>query len=1333
MQTDRPMQDSARRGIMERTDSSVSEPRAVGPARARTVFLSQLTRHPQHVSVMMEVPCGLSGERLRDTLGKSIAQCGVLREHLVADVENELRVACAQDVRVPWEVHDFSSSTTVHAEEIRAVVIESELEPFDLTVAPLLRARLLVLRDHSILLLVAHRLIADRQTLIYLGQNAMSEDPALSEDHYAQFEAARAAWVDSPGGMDSFAAWKEAMRGAPPVSQLSLDEVDATGVGRFQFEVRPEQTAHLSSAAEQANAAIEDALWTVVLIWLHRHTNQSDIVVGAELDPRREGYPLAGPLADTLPFRSELVPGQRFVDMMREVASRRRALAERAGLSLADVLRTLQPERRLERDPLFQVVVDIESTPLPKEVLRDVPSALLGSELELHLRAAGEHWFGDVRFSRQLWRDDTMARCVRRLEALLSAFAEDPSQAVEDAPMLADGEREQMMREFNDTAHLLEGPLTLHGLVEARARSCPDAVAVESEDGSLTYAQLVSRARRVGRALARLGVGPDVLVAVVLERSIEMVVGLLGVLEAGAAYVPIEPTLPRERIRYILEDTNAQVLLTTARSLDSTAELPVRVVKVDEAAGDEAPAEAEPLAGETSRPDDCAYVIYTSGSTGRPKGVANTHLGIVNRVLWGIADAGLEAGERVLMKTPYGFDVSLAEVFGTLAAGATLVVARPEGHKDSRYLIDTIVRKRITQIHFVPSMLALFLEEPDIERCTSLRRVLCSGEALLREHAEQLRKRLGVQVINLYGPTEAAVDVTSHHHEGGDQGGVPIGKPAWNVTTHVINGTGDLAPIGVAGELLLGGICLSRGYVNRTALTAATFVPAVGEPATPALRSTSVSPRAYRTGDLARWDPRGVLTYLGRLDHQVKVRGFRIELGEIEAVLRTHPAVREATVVPRMDSGGMTSLVAYFVASDPVTPDQLREHLARQLPEYMVPAAMVPLPELPHTASGKVARNELPVPDWIRSGGGRTRELPRNDLERELAEIWSDILQVPSVGVLDDFFSLGGHSLLALRMMNRIRRRFGVELPLEALFPQARIRDLAAKVLTGVSSSTGSAEVLVPLSPESGGRTFFCVHPIGGHVVCYGLLARLLSPEVSLYGLRARGVSSDSEPQSSIPEMAATYIRAIRSSFPQGPYRIGGWSFGGIIAFEMARQLKAAGERVDALVLIDSPPLSPAKQADLQAKLSDDAARLASATRGLISSIGGDAVAVSAETLRALPEQERWQLAIEHVRTKAKLSASIEDDRIRRYLHVLRKIYSSADGYQMHHYEDDIVFLQCEPPASVFAFPHDDDVGGWSPYARWVRRIEIPGDHFRLMQPPHVERLAEALREVLLA
>ncbi|HEX8149651.1 MAG TPA: amino acid adenylation domain-containing protein [Pyrinomonadaceae bacterium] len=710
------------------------------------------------------------------------------------------------------------------------------------------------------------------------------------------------------------------------------------------------------------------------------------------------------------------------------------------------VVEEVAPERGTAHSPLFQVMLTMrndERQPLLLEGVKatTIPFDQTTAKFDWLLYAFPAE--GELRlsleYSTELFERETAERVLGHYEQLLKAAVEDPGRRLSELQILTEAERRQLLFEWNDTKAALPSRLCLHELFEAQAERTPDAVALRSGADELSYRELNERANRLAAYLAARGVGLEDRVGLLLERSVGMVVSLLAVLKAGAMYVPLDPRSPAGRLRAMIDDASCRLVLTQQNTRGrlpegAAAELCLEV----EEAHINARSDANP--SKQIDPANAVYMIYTSGSTGKPKGVVNTHLGICNRLHWMQRAYELTADDRVLQKTPFTFDVSVWEFFWPLAVGARLVLAKPEGHRDNEYLIDLIVKESVTTLHFVPSMLRLFLEERGVERCASLRRVICSGEALPYEVQERFFKRLDAELHNLYGPTEAAVDVTFWRCESSPgRRSVPIGRPIANTQVYVLDAQLEPVPVGVAGELYLSGLGLARGYWGRPGLTAASFVP---DP------FGGDGRRMYRTGDIGRRLRGGELEFLGRDDGQVKLRGHRIELGEIESALRAHERVSDAVVLLREAAGRGQTLAAYVAARGGVWPGaerELREHLRGRLPDYMMPGALVILDELPLSANGKVDRKALPAPTERAAGAAEYKE-PLTALEQSIAAIWREVLGREKVGLEDNFFDLGGHSLLLIQVRSKLGATLGRELPVLELFEYPTISLLAARM-----------------------------------------------------------------------------------------------------------------------------------------------------------------------------------------------------------------------------------------------------------------------------------------------
>jgi len=711
---------------------------------------------------------------------------------------------------------------------------------------------------------------------------------------------------------------------------------------------------------------------------------------------------------------------------------------------------------------------------------------------------------------------------------------------------------------WNQTQVEYPRDLCVHQLLQEQARRTPEAIAMEFQGRSLTYAELDARSNQLAHFLRHRGVRAEQLVGVCVERSLEMVVALLGILKAGGAYVPLDPAYPSDRIQYVLDDARVKLLLTQDAMLASLPPTTAEAICLDpewRAFQDE---DSGPVAAEV-KPENLAYVIYTSGSTGRPKGVQLEHRSVVNFLCSMQREPGMTANDVLVAVTTLSFDIAGLELYLPLLVGGRLVVASREATFDGRLLKQLLDQTGATMMQATPTTWRVLLES-GWEGNPKLK-VLVGGEALSADLARQLALRCG-SVWNMYGPTETTIWSSVYRVEGKDDRLVPIGKPIANTTFYILDGNRQAVAEGAQGELYIGGEGLARGYFERDELTAEKFVP---DPF-----SSQPGARMYRTGDLARYRRDGNVEFLGRIDHQVKIRGFRIELGEIEAVLEQHAGVNQAVVVAREDKPGDKRLVAYVVAESPDTltsSAELRRHVGKQLPDYMTPAAFVQMAKLPLTPNGKVDRKALPAPDQSRDAGA-VYVAPRDATERKLVQIWEQVLGVSPISVTANFFDLGGRSILAARLFTKILRAFGKELPLSTLFRSPTVEQLADELRP--SGQVAEYATLVPIQENGSKPPFFCVHGGAGSTLFLHQLSRELSHDQPFYGIEPEGLDGSRFQRLTVEQMAAHYVAEIRKVQPTGPYHIGGYCFGGLVAFEMAQLLLQQGEQPAVVALFSA-------------------------------------------------------------------------------------------------------------------------------------------------------------------
>ncbi len=921
--------------------------------------------------------------------------------------------------------------------------------------------------DHCLLLTIHQAIFGERsfavfQRVLSTLYNAYVRDqlPALPELTLqdADYAAHQLTYLQSPAYQRDLAYWTSQLADAEFSLDLPTDHPQRpqpTYQGQTEsFELGKTLQEQLLAIAQENGATPFMLFLAAFQVVLHKYTQKDDILVGTPISVRDhpEVQDLIGLFLNTVVLRATLAAEESFTELLGHVRQTTLEAYSHRHLPFEHLVQAIQPDRQNGQHPLFQVmfVYDHESEGMSLEALetRSVPIANPTTEfdLTLSLTRSDQGLRGAIEYSADLFESATIRRMIGHLETLLWSICENPQQRICDLPILTEAERHRLLVEWNDTERSYARDKCIHQLFTAQAQRTPQAIAAVSGDDQLTYEQLDRLANQLANTLQNLDVGPDTPVGLCMLRSLDMIVGLLGILKAGGCYVPLDPDFPRQRTAGIVEEAGIKVVLGQERFSERYDAETCLFLALDSAeyAVDDQPDRAPIVSSQLSH---LAYVLYTSGSTGRPKGVMIEHGAILNRLQWMQEHFQLDGSDAVLQKTPYSFDVSVWEFFWPLMVGAKLVFAHPEAHKNPDDLADTIETHHITTLHFVPSMLEVFLQHADLKRCHSLRRVICSGEALSPRLQDRFFATSDVTLVNLYGPTEAAVDVSYWQcRKNGPLRTVPIGRPIANTQLYILDRQVQPVPVGIPGELYIGGIQLARGYLNQPTETTSRFVkdPFAGD----------LDRKIYKTGDLCRYLPDGNIEFLGRLDHQVKIRGFRIELGEIESVLVGRFRIRGALVAVAEDSELGRFLVAYVVMKEGQTLDQtsLRRSLKDHLPDYMIPSAFVALEALPLTASGKVDRQALPKPDLSQVPSAAAYVGPRDPVEEKLVRIWTEVLGGNGVGVHDNFFDLGGHSLLMVKIHARIRQAYSTNSSIHELFSLPTVAGQAS-VIVGAQGS----------------------------------------------------------------------------------------------------------------------------------------------------------------------------------------------------------------------------------------------------------------------------------------
>lgn len=1305
----------------------------------RLWFLNLLS--PESPVYNVGIAVRLSGELDRNALKQALTALverhEILRSNFVASDGHPEQLVSEPRTVVLDVVNLRSLNLHERASHLEELLYEEVRRPFNLEKDLMLRACLLQCEDQDHTLCITmhhigtdgssmeifHRELASLYEAFARGEQPKLPTMPVQYRDFCQWQRKR---LEGETLGKHLTYWKEKLKTTTPNLNLPTDWARPStqsyrGARKWfhlpadlAFALRRLSARHCSSLFMTFLAAFE--------ILLYRYSGQLEFVVGTPISsrPAPEFNGLIGFFLNTLVLPADLKGDPSFTELLKRVRTVSLQALDHSDLPFEKLVEALQPERDLSRTALFQVMFTMQKAPTAtvqlqnlKLISREVDTGTSKFDLFLCVQENGQELGGYVEYCTDLFDGSTVERMLGHFETLLKGIVHDDSQCISRLPLLTGPERKRMLVDWNQTAADYPAHVCLHELIEAQVERSPDCLAVVFEGQHLTYRELNRRANQLSHYLRKLGVAPETVVGVFMHRSMEMLISLLAILKAGGAYLPLDPEYPTERLRVMLEDSETRVILTQSDLLKRIPDTPSRLISVD-TEWEEFSAHNQENPANIATVDNIAYVIYTSGSTGKPKGVLNTHKGIVNRLLWMQDAYRLTPDDRVLQKTPYSFDVSVWEFFWPLLTGARLVFAKPNGHKDPTYLVDLIELEAISTVHFVPSMLSVFLEAADSRRCVSLRRVICSGEALTSALQTEFFDKLDCELHNLYGPTEAAVDVTSWHcRKDCGLSTVPIGRPIANIQIYLLDPYLHPVPVGVAGELHIGGVGLARGYLNRPELTAEKFIP-----------NPFADGHLYKTGDLARFLPGGDIEYIGRIDSQVKIRGFRIELGDIESALAEHPQIQQVLVIAREGACGDKYLVAYVVPKlkHSVSADDLGSFLRGKLPEYMVPSAFICLPSLPLSTNGKIDRRALPQPDTTNAESSVPTVPPRDPVEEQLSGIWENVLNRRNFGVRHDFFELGGHSLAAARLVARMDATFGTKLPLASIFRAPTIEKQAELIR---QPRPAQLVQVVPIQPGGSHRPFFCVCMARGPM--FRPLAERLGEGQPFLGLDMEESLVDLlRVPYTFEDIASHLVRQIRKRQAQGPYILGGFCLNGVIAFEVAQQLTAIGEDVSLLVLFES--MNPVfydgfgnrtQLKSLVQRLNLD--RLKHHFRALQDLDAGEMQSYLSIRAKEMLQQSwriAWQVSID---CQQKLFGEKLND-------LQQILYAAAKAYRPKSYAGRIVLFRCTDRR---VGPPGDLEAGWAELAPCLEVHEIRGDHLGILDEPNLGVLATKLDSCL--
>jgi amino acid adenylation domain-containing protein len=1233
--------------------------------------------------------------------------------------------------------------------EQKRLLREEAHQPFDLRQGPLWRVCLLRVGEQEwFCVLTLHHIIIDEWSVPILLQEIGASYRALANEQehtyleplpvqYADYAQWQREWLQEEQLAQELAYWRAHLANLSPLA-LPTDYPRPPQIGTrgasASLRISAELTEQLKQLSQQEGVTLFMTLLAGWALVLQRYSGQTDIAVGTPIAHRDQAEleNVIGFFLNTLVLRCQIEERGSVRDLLKHVREVALQAYSHQDVPFERVVEAIAQERDLSRHPLFQVMFvllareqEIETWDTLRIQQEESAADIARFELTLAVREDARGLLAELEYNTDLFKTVTIQQIAKHWHAALKEMVAYPECPLQFLSLLDEEEQQRQVFLWNATERVYPQQWCVHQFFERRAEQTPDAIAVVAGEQQLSYCELNQRANRLAHALQARGIGPECLVGICIERGLEMVLAILAVLKAGGAYVPMDGELLQQRLLYLAKDAQLSLLLTQEHRAEMLGAADIPLLCLEHVWQQEELANGN-LSSQVC-PDNLMYVIYTSGSTGLPKGVMNTHRGLWNQFCWMLDAYNLCAEDRILQVASMSFDASVWEIFCPLLCGGRLVLLLPGALQDSVALLQTMVEQQITSILWVPSLLQTLLEEPAMKECTSLRRIFCGGEALPSSLQDTCLNCLSATLYNLYGPTEASIVATAWECQRQTDPThfsrkiVPLGFPIANVQVYLLDRSLTPVPVGVTGEMYLGGMGLARGYLSRSNLTAERFLP------NPFCRAGGE--RMYRTGDLARYLPDGTIEFVERSDYQVKVRGFRIELGEIEQVLLAHPAVREAVVIARQDQSGTRRLIACIV---PVrSPEQafegtelLRAYLRQHLPSYMVPSSIITLEALPLTHSGKVDRQKLQESSFIEEED-LTEELqaPQNEVEERLVYIWQDLLDKKKISITDTFFQQGGHSLSALRLLARIHKEFARRIPVAQFFQNPTIHGLAQLLVAHTDERSGRQafpSALVPLQPHGTHAPFYCVHPGAGNVFCYLSLARQLGADYPVYGLQFPE-ANERPVQVTVPQLAKNYIAAIRALQPKGPYYLGGWSSGGLVAFEMACQLRSQGQEVALLCMLDTRvPTYFKNERGMRPYTLEEYME----ERG-----------VKQAKIRCMTEEEKLQYMYEMHQRDGLLPDGLDLPYVRSFLGNLMEILIAVANYEVPQFDGHLTLLRITPEAEQAEDPTLKEGSGEGLTYGWQAKTSnpidvqvLPGSHEQFIYEPYVEHVAAALR-----
>jgi amino acid adenylation domain-containing protein len=1339
-------------GLAQRIEAPTSEISSIVPvsredilpqsfAQQRVWFLNELepeSRASYNIPQAFHLIGDLNVSVLEQCLNEILRRHEALRTQLVLRDGQPIQIIqLFQPLKL--SVVDFSHLSDAQQRTERKIIEEAR-KPFDLAGGLLIHTLLLktATQQHTLICSIHHS-VADGWSMDLFGQELAALYDAFIEGkpsplpelsiQYADYAHWQRQWLQGDTLGKQLNYWQQQLAGDTTVAELPPDHprppMQTFDGAAYHFTIPQPLADTLGELSRQEGVTLYITLLAALQTLLLRYTGSEQITVGTAVAnrTRAEIESLIGFFVNTLVLRTDVSGNPSFRALMRRAREVAFGAYAHQDFPFDQLVEAMKPERDRSRTPLFQILFVWEENPLPtlefggltmRSELIDNGTAKF--DLSIYMRDHNGKLSGYIEYNTRLFEESTVQRLLGHFVGLMEGIAVNPDQSLFQLPLLTNIERQELLYHWNQTGMDYPTQANIHHLFEAQVARTPDNIAAVFGNGQLTYRQLNDRANQLAHYLIAQGVVPDTLVGLCIERSLDMLVALLGILKAGGGYVPLDPNFPPDRLAYMLEDSQAPVLLTQeslrnflpphnahVACLDTDWE---QIARVSGANPDNPNVEMSPR--------NLAYVIYTSGSTGKPKGVQLEHGGVVNFLVTMQQQPGMKSDDVLLAVTTISFDIHVLEMFLPLTTGACTVILPREIITDGVRLMEQLARHRATVIQATPATFRLLIEAG--WQGDKRLKILCGGEPLPRVLANQLVERCA-ELWNMYGPTETTVWSTCHRIEAGD-GVISIGRPIGNTQLYILDPFMQPVPIGVAGELYIGGDSVARGYFQRPELTEQRFI------ANPFMENA----RMYKTGDLARYLPDSTLQFFGRMDHQIKLRGFRIELGEIETVLAKHSAVRQNTVIVREDTPGNPRLVAYIVlteANSNISVNEWRAHLKESLPDYMIPSAFVTLEKMPLTPNGKINRQGLPTP--VYEFDNETFVAPRTTAEKTLAAIWSESLGLQRVGIHDNFFELGGHSLIAVKIFAQIEKRFGQRLPLATLFQTPTIENLAKLLDNEISQKTTGQSLInrlsapiVEIQPKGTKPPFFCV---GGGVINLRYLSQQLGDDQPFYALQSESLDGYQAIHANIEEIAEFFIQAMREMQPQGPYFIGGCYGSGMVALEIARQLQLQGQQVAFVGIFNTRPRLHAERRSLHRRVRS---RLFNWGDGNIKGFWGNIRGVDLQHAQEALQSTTWRYAVKIFRRLKRplpniLRTGIYEEFLVRRVGRNYRPTSPYDG-------NITLFFTYDWYSTLMEIPK----WGWEKLVNGeVDPKEVPGVPCDMFLPPHVHVLGQHFRETI--